>query len=169
MAEFWPFTSLLGKRRRQTDDCDNQDNAASIPSKPIRKDKENDDKDCRAEDTRDGYDLQSDDEVESGLFLLHEDTAAGPHDYDLDIIAVHGLGGDAHKTWTHRDGTLWLRDLLPRHLPGARIYTYGYDSAIAFSQGTGTLKDHARDLLGEVQLVRESVEVIRWNRLLAFT
>jgi len=45
------------------------------------------------------------------------------------IIALHGLGGDAFKTWTDKQGHLWLRDSLPGHIPDARIMTFGYDSA----------------------------------------
>src|SRR5277367_3733735 len=63
-----------------------------------------------------------------GLFLLNPqtvDTASieGAQElYDVDIVAVHGLGGDAYKTWTHENGKLWLRDFLPDQLPGARIF-----------------------------------------------
>ncbi len=33
------------------------------------------------------------------------------------IIAIHGLGGDAYRTWTHENEKLWLRDFLPLQIP----------------------------------------------------
>jgi hypothetical protein len=46
------------------------------------------------------------------------------------IVAVHGLGGGSCKTWTHRDGTFWLHDLLPKDIINARIMTFGYDADV---------------------------------------
>ncbi|RSM16134.1 hypothetical protein CDV31_004597 [Fusarium ambrosium] len=66
-----------------------------------------------------------------GLFNLNSSTAQTPESqqdaYKLDIIAVHGLGGDAYRTWQHENGFNWLR-YLPKELPGIRVYSYGYDS-----------------------------------------
>jgi hypothetical protein len=69
------------------------------------------------------------------------------------IVAVHGLGGHPFKTWT--DGSkLWLRDFLPSRLPQARIFTFGYDSRIAFSGSASEIKDFARQLLEALIAVR---------------
>ena len=46
----------------------------------------------------------------------------------VDIVAVHGLGGHQYDTWTHDNGIMWLRDLLPQDIPNARVMTWGYDS-----------------------------------------
>lgn len=36
---------------------------------------------------------------------------------DVDIVAVHGLGGHFEETWTDSDSKqLWLRDFLPSQL-----------------------------------------------------
>ncbi|KAF8519351.1 hypothetical protein BU17DRAFT_11150, partial [Hysterangium stoloniferum] len=45
------------------------------------------------------------------------------------IIAIHGLDGHREDSWTAENGILWLRDLLPRRLPHARIATYGYHAS----------------------------------------
>jgi len=65
---------------------------------------------------------------EYGLIQLTNDSSETKEEamYDVDVIAIHGLNGDPLMTWTHSDGTLWLRDLLPDTLPGANIYTYCY-------------------------------------------
>ncbi|KAK2778956.1 ankyrin repeat protein [Colletotrichum kahawae] len=67
--------------------------------------------------------------------------------YPVDIIAVHGLNGDAFTTWTHSNGTLWLRDLLPKALPGCRVYTYGYPSQIVFNASYASIQEYSRGLL----------------------
>ncbi|KAH6951968.1 hypothetical protein DER45DRAFT_491815 [Fusarium avenaceum] len=92
-----------------------------------------------------------------GLFLLVESKPdpSGVEDYPVDIVAVHGLNGDAYSTWRHEpDGTLWLEDLLPDSLPGSRIYTYGYPSKV-FSQSVARVQEFARDLLVSL---RDTVE-----------
>ncbi|KAI1660852.1 hypothetical protein F4813DRAFT_386262 [Daldinia decipiens] len=88
-----------------------------------------------------------------GLFPLHE-TPRNQHglaQYPVDIIAVHGLHGDAFTTWTHPNGKMWLRDFLPSFLPGCRIYTYGYPSQIFFNPSLSRVKEHSRRLLSLVR------------------
>jgi hypothetical protein len=99
-----------------------------------------------------------------GLFKLevpfHQGAAAASEaSYNVDVIAVHGLGGDAFSTWTHENGTLWLRDYAGTQFPGSRVYTFGYDSAFVFSRGTGKIRDFAKSLLEAVRLERTSEEV----------
>ncbi|TGO57714.1 hypothetical protein BOTNAR_0196g00150 [Botryotinia narcissicola] len=81
----------------------------------------------------------------------------GESPYRIDIVALHGIKGDAFKTWTEKneDGVknLWLRDQLPNELPGARIFSFGYDANVLFSRGTGTIEDFATALLED--LLRE--------------
>ena len=62
------------------------------------------------------------------------------------IVAIHGLGGHPYKTWTE-GRNLWLRDFLPKAVPEARIFTFGYNSSIAFGGTASRIDDFARTLL----------------------
>jgi hypothetical protein len=79
--------------------------------------------------------------------------------FPVDIIAVHGIDGDAYNTWTHENGYFWLRDAVPEAFPGARVYSYGYPANIFMSLETGGFDDFARGLLLEISLERKSKEV----------
>lgn len=81
-----------------------------------------------------------------GLFEL----SAGNESKTVDVVAVHGLQGDAFKTWEHENGSLWLRDFLAKDLPFARVMTFGYDSTVAFSKSVAQIEDKALDLLNRL-------------------
>ncbi|XXH02007.1 hypothetical protein Hte_008372 [Hypoxylon texense] len=88
-----------------------------------------------------------------GLLLIAENPG-DQHElaqYPVDIIAVHGLNGDAFETWTHANGKMWIRDFLPASLPGCRIYTYGYPSKIFFNSSLSRVQEYARSLLSSVR------------------
>ncbi|PVH93685.1 hypothetical protein DM02DRAFT_661734 [Periconia macrospinosa] len=93
-----------------------------------------------------------------GLSLLNQvvppDDSKGHH-MEVDIIAIHGLNGDAYTTWEHENGTLWLRDLLPHALPGSRIFTYGYPSEVFCSNSAAKLRDYSRNLLISLNSISE--------------
>ncbi|KAF3931486.1 hypothetical protein ABW19_dt0204811 [Dactylella cylindrospora] len=72
--------------------------------------------------------------------------------YELDVIAMHGLNGDIYRTWT-KSGNYWLQDQLPNHLPGARIFSYGYPSDLIFSKSVATIDDFAIDLLNRLEVI----------------
>ncbi|TGJ72003.1 hypothetical protein EYR41_003922 [Orbilia oligospora] len=59
---------------------------------------------------------------------------------------MHGLNGDIYRTWT-KSGNYWLQDQLPKSLPGARIFSYGYPSNLMFSKSVAEIDDFARHLL----------------------
>ncbi|EFY85129.1 hypothetical protein J3459_016513 [Metarhizium acridum] len=64
----------------------------------------------------------------SGLRVLCD-----PEDAKIDIVAVHGLGGQGFSSWVTLDSKAgkpkpWLQELLGADIPNARIMTYGYIS-----------------------------------------
>ena len=73
------------------------------------------------------------------------------------IVAIHGLGGHPLKTWTKGE-KLWLRDFVPKVVPEARILSYGYNSAVAFSGTASGIDDFARALLERLTQKRRIYE-----------
>ncbi|RYP15726.1 hypothetical protein DL765_005528 [Monosporascus sp. GIB2] len=97
----------------------------------------------------------------NGLFLLNSEqfrnvTEAGKARCSIDLVAIHGVTGNAFTTWTHRNGKLWLRDFLPEALPGIRVFTYGYPSAAVTSARLDELSMMADELLYHLTLERGS-------------
>ena len=46
----------------------------------------------------------------------------------FDVVAIHGLSSTWQDTWSSQpQSRSWLRDLLPKEIPNARVWTYGYD------------------------------------------
>lgn len=94
-----------------------------------------------------------------GIFML-EDKAENAEGI-VDIIAVHGLNGHYMKTWTttSKEGTEcnWLRDLLPKQIPNARIMSFGYNSAVQFSKSSAGIGSFADDLLENIMSWRGSM------------
>lgn len=101
-----------------------------------------------------------------GLILLPGNTPISDDGerYPVDIVAVHGLAGDAYATWTHENGTLWLRDLLPSVLPGCRVFTYGYPSQFAFSKSFAQVQEYARRLLSSLRDVQDNLQEVLPSR-----
>ncbi|KAI9782759.1 MAG: hypothetical protein M1816_001711 [Peltula sp. TS41687] len=79
----------------------------------------------------------------------------------LDIVAVHGLGGNAYSTWRHSSGNLWLQELSKSSkLRSTRILTFGYH-ATAFirpfsKSSTGRTFTFAEILLNDLSDARSS-------------
>jgi hypothetical protein len=97
-----------------------------------------------------------------GLFPVHipspEILSLLPITYNADIIAVHGFGGDVHRTWQHENGFNWIHRIHEEFL-GARVYAYGYDSGMLFISGTSSLTNYARHLLSLIKLTRRNADV----------
>jgi len=76
-------------------------------------------------------------------------------------VAVHGMDGNREESWTTDNGTCWLRDLLPKYVPRARILSYGYD---AYTRDRDTLSamflnDVAQGLINELVRFRTSQDI----------
>ncbi|KAK3689559.1 hypothetical protein B0T22DRAFT_514097 [Podospora appendiculata] len=80
----------------------------------------------------------------------------------LDIVAVHGLDGHHMNSWTHDPqsptATMWLRDLLPDKLPGARIMTLSYDSSVFGNTSAHGVRGNAEKLIKLLRNEREDIE-----------
>ncbi|KAI4960208.1 hypothetical protein J4E86_001830 [Alternaria arbusti] len=94
------------------------------------------------------------------LVLSDPDKAA------VDIILIHGLGGDRTGTWTERaaddkqNPCFWPRDLLPVDLPDARIITWGYAAATIKPLNVVSIANptqHAEKLCSELASLRVGV------------
>ncbi|KAM0439935.1 hypothetical protein ACHAPT_001034 [Fusarium lateritium] len=82
----------------------------------------------------------------------------------VDIVAVHGLNprskSDQDHAWdTWRtppgpDGRLWLRDELPKELPGARIFLYEYNSTAVYGKDRTTFIDKVNAFLEALRIDR---------------
>jgi hypothetical protein len=81
-----------------------------------------------------------------------------PAAHNTDIIAVHGIGGDLHRSWQHGNEFNWIHHI-HEEFPGVRVYTYGYDSGMGFSWGTSGLTNYARHLLSLIKLTRSNTDV----------
>jgi len=93
------------------------------------------------------------------LYRLDPVGRVSPGGYAVDIIALHGLNGHYERTWADQTtGGLWLRDFLPFDIPGARIFSFSYDSRI-FTDSIMTIGDFALRLLGSISSERSTDEV----------
>jgi len=90
----------------------------------------------------------------SGLFRLHVPSSA--EGCIVDIVAVHGLGGDWEETWLDSStGKMWLRDFIPIQMPKARVFSFGYNSAFAFSHSILDIDGAALDLVSRLHDERQ--------------
>ena len=84
------------------------------------------------------------------LRLFRLDPKTKGQEYDVDIVAVDGLGGDWRATWTGPHGALWLRDFLPAEIPNARMFAFGYDTSAGFGKGVTNIYCAASVLLNRL-------------------
>ncbi|KAK3638982.1 hypothetical protein LTR56_012705 [Elasticomyces elasticus] len=77
----------------------------------------------------------------------------------VDIVAIHGLGGDLYDTWKEKEtGRIWLRDFLPVDIKDAHIMTFGYNASLAFTGSVSRIEDFARALLESLKTRRKRVK-----------
>jgi hypothetical protein len=81
----------------------------------------------------------------------------------VSIVAVHGLNGDALKTWTTLEtGICWLNDpqSLPKYVKNARVLVWGYNASFSSLMGDRPSKDrihhHAHTLLANLAADRRA-------------
>ncbi|KAI9776252.1 MAG: hypothetical protein M1839_000486 [Geoglossum umbratile] len=93
-----------------------------------------------------------------GLIILEEGTSP-----IVDIVAIHGLNGHREKTWTASNNILWLRDLLPKDIPNARIFSWGYDVNTHSTSHLSAqyLYGHARTLVSDLSRKRRVTKTQR--------
>lgn len=91
-----------------------------------------------------------------GLHIVHQPKASAP----LDIIFVHGLGGDSQKTWAkgHDPNLFWPRLWLPldSDVGKARILSFGYNAGFRAGapKSVSNISDFAKELLYEMRFGR---------------
>ncbi|KAF2193637.1 hypothetical protein K469DRAFT_691167 [Zopfia rhizophila CBS 207.26] len=92
-----------------------------------------------------------------GIRVLHD-----PKFATVDIVFIHGLTGNAFKTWLCKEnGVHWPRDLLKRDIDKARLMTFGYDADVVNFFSHADLDDisgFAEGLLGALAGFRVGLE-----------
>ncbi|RYP93795.1 hypothetical protein DL770_000167 [Monosporascus sp. CRB-9-2] len=97
-----------------------------------------------------------------GLFRLHPEpqNLYNHLDFDVDIVAIYGLGGHAFNTWTDKDGHLWLRDSLPARVP-KRLSRCDAGPSLVTDHHVTTLGTAVRsDLIRTLQVSSTELETI---------
>lgn len=71
---------------------------------------------------------------------------------ELDVVFVHGLDGDARRSWVGPDGESFWPDWLSADIPEAAVWTVGYDAWSSGWRGRSmSLPDRAVNLLALLQ------------------
>ena len=86
------------------------------------------------------------------------------------VVAVHGLNGDALKTWTtDKTNKFWLgdTDILPADLKRCRILTFSYNATVAALFGrtsSDRILQHAQTLIAELVADRDVISRLRTTK-----
>lgn len=92
-------------------------------------------------------------------------------DQVVDVVLVHGLGGEAMKTWTSASGDFWptwLQEWLctEREIRNVRISTFGYNADFQHvfeADSVLGIDDFARQLLDGMNSVYKKQKVAMLN------
>ncbi|KAF2100840.1 hypothetical protein NA57DRAFT_65198 [Rhizodiscina lignyota] len=94
---------------------------------------------------------------DDSIFGIREVYRPADSNPDVDIVAVHGLTGEALKTWTSKKNDVcWLHhpDFLPRYITNARVLVWGYNASISSFKGRMPSSDrihhHAQTLVAQL-------------------
>ncbi|KAA6406365.1 MAG: hypothetical protein FRX48_09849 [Lasallia pustulata] len=91
-----------------------------------------------------------------GLQVIYQPASAAP----LDIVFVHGLGGDSRKSWSknHDHNLFWPQLWLPLEpdIDQARIFSFGYNANYAgAAKSISNIADFAKELLFEMKFGKD--------------
>ncbi len=92
-----------------------------------------------------------------GLQVIYQPPSAAP----IDIIFVHGLGGDIRKTWSknHDPNLFWPQLWLPLEpdIGRARIFSFGYNASFrgGAAKSISNIADFAKELLFDMKFGRD--------------
>ncbi|KAI1126898.1 hypothetical protein F5Y10DRAFT_243740 [Nemania abortiva] len=74
--------------------------------------------------------------------------------HEVDCIAISGLASHPFGSWQPKGedkSFMWLRDELPRTMPGSRSILYGYDTTLVNSKSFQTIADLASSLVNLIK------------------
>lgn len=78
-----------------------------------------------------------------------ESYRVAPPETEMDVIAIHGLGGHPIGTWTSGEKN-WLQHFLPSEIPGIRVSSFSYNSELAFGGSGSRFRSIAQNLLDDL-------------------
>jgi hypothetical protein len=74
----------------------------------------------------------------------------------IDVVAVHGLNGQPDAAhWKSEDGSMWLRDLLPKDIRHVRVFELAYDPKELLVGSNDVAESLALFLLARLWVARE--------------
>ena len=87
----------------------------------------------------------------------------------VDLIVVPGLGSHALGSFRSSEGTdVWLRDFLPKDIPGIRVLLYGYDSTLVGGDSKSSISDLGKAFLESVRAYKSETETEATYRPIIF-
>ncbi|KAF3767280.1 hypothetical protein M406DRAFT_240127, partial [Cryphonectria parasitica EP155] len=72
----------------------------------------------------------------------------------LSLVAVTGVGGRPFGSWQCENTSMWLRDLLPGHVPNLRTFVYGHRLKVVNSDQHSNLESCTEGLLDDLKIIR---------------